>query len=229
MRAYQCEDVAGGRLQLQRLGQIGVAMLHVAHQLGVGDGVAGLHGEGLEQLDILVGERIDATLEHGDTQRWPVGRERRVGSRCEPDLASGGGGDLELRIRHRRLVIESQHDPLTEDLGERRRVSERPQARPRSSERVRSPGPVRVRADLVALDQEDRGPVRPAHFRGVQGDLLEEVGELCPGVGHCTQHAGERGLASEGVRQLRFQIIRHGLSRHPAPRTDPTSFHHGQP
>lgn len=37
---------------------------HLAPLLGCGDGIAGLNGERLQQLNIIIGERLDDVLEH---------------------------------------------------------------------------------------------------------------------------------------------------------------------
>ena len=47
--ADQLENLAGGGLELQRLGQVGVAFLDLAEQPGVVDGDRRLVGERLEQ------------------------------------------------------------------------------------------------------------------------------------------------------------------------------------
>ncbi len=80
----QPEHFGGCRLELQRLRQLGVALLDVGEQPGVRDRVAGLDGERLEQLDLLLGERVDDTLHDGDPQGWVTGGDRDKGRRSVP-------------------------------------------------------------------------------------------------------------------------------------------------
>ena len=55
-RLMTLEHLAGRGLVLERLGQLARARLHLLEQPRVLDGDHGLVGEGLEQLDLLVGE-----------------------------------------------------------------------------------------------------------------------------------------------------------------------------
>src|SRR5262249_44488178 len=84
--ADHAQDVAGGRLRVQRRRQVAVARLQFLEQPYVLDGDDGLVGEGLQKLDVLVGEgtRIlprahrdgsdgDAVAQHGDGERTPEG------------------------------------------------------------------------------------------------------------------------------------------------------------
>ena len=68
--ADDAQDLAGRRLLLQRLGQLAVALLQLLEQPRVLDGDDGLVGEGLQQRDLLVGERLD--LGRADTTIAPM-------------------------------------------------------------------------------------------------------------------------------------------------------------
>ena len=65
--ADDLEDLAGGRLLLQGLGQLAVPSLELLEQADVLDGDHRLVGEGPDQLDLLLGER--APLPPGDGDR----------------------------------------------------------------------------------------------------------------------------------------------------------------
>src|SRR5262249_61172643 len=65
--ADRFEDLSGGGLLRQGLGQVAVAGLQLLEQTHVLDGDDSLIGEGLEQRDLLVGEWVDfgqAKLDH---------------------------------------------------------------------------------------------------------------------------------------------------------------------
>src|SRR3990172_3784784 len=74
------QDVAGGGLLLQRLGQVVVATFQLPEQPHVLDGDDGLIGKGLEQLELLVRERPDLRPEQENRPDWRT-------------LAEQGGGD----------------------------------------------------------------------------------------------------------------------------------------
>ena len=56
-RLMTLQDLARGRLLLQRLGQVAVPLLELLEQPDVLDGDDRLVREGLQQLDLVVGER----------------------------------------------------------------------------------------------------------------------------------------------------------------------------
>ena len=57
--ADDLQHLGGGGLLLQRLGQLARARLHLVEQPHVLDRDHRLVGEGLDQLDLLIGERLD--------------------------------------------------------------------------------------------------------------------------------------------------------------------------
>ena len=64
--ADDAQDLAGGGLLLERGGQVAVARLELSEQAHVLDGDHGLVGEGLEQLDLGVGEQAGLGAAHRD-------------------------------------------------------------------------------------------------------------------------------------------------------------------
>src|SRR5262249_40988351 len=60
------QDLTGRRLLLQRLGQLAVPRLQLLEQPDVLDGDDRLGGEGLEERDLLVGERSPLEAPDGD-------------------------------------------------------------------------------------------------------------------------------------------------------------------
>ena len=111
MRAYQSQNVARRRLQSECVGQL-------APLLRSGRRVPGLDGEGAQELDFVVRERLDCAPRDVDPERRPVTRQREVdgGLRAGEDRRLAGLG---IVIAEGRLIVESQHLPLTEDLGQR--------------------------------------------------------------------------------------------------------------
>jgi hypothetical protein len=72
------EDVASGRLLGQGLGQLDVAHLQFLEQADVLDGDDGLVGEGFEQRDLIVGERLGHQPPyHDDPDRQAFSQQRR--------------------------------------------------------------------------------------------------------------------------------------------------------
>jgi len=64
--ADHAQDVAGGSLLLERLGQIAVALLKLVEQSRVLDSDDGLVSEGLEHRDLAVGKRVHLFLPQSD-------------------------------------------------------------------------------------------------------------------------------------------------------------------
>ena len=75
--ADQPQHFGGCCLQLQRLGEFGIALLDVREQACVRDGVAGLGGERLQQFDLVGGERLDGESECRNADRWSLAPHRR--------------------------------------------------------------------------------------------------------------------------------------------------------
>src|SRR5439155_14007283 len=60
------QDFAGRRLLLQRHGEVAIARLELLEEAHVLDGDDGLVGEGLEEVDLALGEWPDLRAEYGD-------------------------------------------------------------------------------------------------------------------------------------------------------------------
>ena len=73
------QDLAGGRLLLEGLGEVGILGLQLAEQPGVLDGDGRLVGEGLHQGDVTVGERQDLVPVDDDHPEQLVRPEHRDG------------------------------------------------------------------------------------------------------------------------------------------------------
>ena len=73
--ADDAEHLGRRRLMLQRLAQFRVALAEFLEQAHVLDGDHGLIGEGLEQRDLLVGERTNLRTANDDRRRWAHLRE----------------------------------------------------------------------------------------------------------------------------------------------------------
>ena len=86
VRADQFEDLARRRLECERLAELGVAFIDVDQNAGARDRVARLGSECLQQRDLVVGERFDDRLDHGDPDRGPAGGKGNIGARLEPEL-----------------------------------------------------------------------------------------------------------------------------------------------
>ena len=85
--ADDAQDLRRRRLLLQRLGDLGVARLQLLEQPHVLDRDHGLVGEGLQQLDLLVGERAhfrsaNSDGADGSTLAQHRHRERRAPTAC---------------------------------------------------------------------------------------------------------------------------------------------------
>ena len=74
-RCDDAQDVGGGRLLLQCLGQLGVALLQFLEQPRVLDGDDGLVREGLQQCDLLSVNGRTLPTEHPSV---PIGRPSRI-------------------------------------------------------------------------------------------------------------------------------------------------------
>ena len=81
------QDLAGGRLLLERLGEVGVLGLQLGEQPRVLDGDGRLVGEGLHQRDLAVGERPDLV---------PVDEDRPRAAR--PPCSIGIASTVRMRV-----------------------------------------------------------------------------------------------------------------------------------
>src|SRR5262249_33817174 len=82
------QDVAGRRLLLERDAQLGVARLQLGEQADVLDGNDGLVGERLDELDLLVAERLDVASPQSErADRLSVAQHRDREDRAESELA----------------------------------------------------------------------------------------------------------------------------------------------
>ena len=107
------QDLGGGGLLLERLGQLAVARLQLGEQADVLDRDDRLVGEGLEQRDLLVGERANllATDEDGADGR-AVAEQRHgedgpvAGTRLE------GSADREIRLVDGEHIVDVDGSPL---------------------------------------------------------------------------------------------------------------------
>ena len=124
VRADQFEDLARRRLEGERFGEFGVALLDVEQQPGVGDCVAGLCSERFEQFDLVGRERIDRVAEHENADRWPVARERDEHGRSDIRRTRGLDRLGVGRVGDVGLIVECQRDALTKHFRERRVVAE---------------------------------------------------------------------------------------------------------
>ena len=89
---------AGGRLLLQRLGQLAIARLQLREQPHVLDGDDGLVGEGLEQRDLLVGERAGSSVRDDDrADRRALAQQRR--------RETGSGARRSRESAYSRIVV----------------------------------------------------------------------------------------------------------------------------
>ena len=90
------QDLAGGRLLLERLGEVAVPGLQLLEEADVLDGDDGLGGEGLEELDLLVGERAELhAAEQDRADRHPLAQE-----------GSGERGSVAVPLRVGRALRE---------------------------------------------------------------------------------------------------------------------------
>ena len=80
------QDLAGRRLLLERLGEIAVARLELLEQAHVLDGDHRLVGEGLQERDLLVGERPDLARRIAMTPMRAPSRSSGI-ARMRPDAA----------------------------------------------------------------------------------------------------------------------------------------------
>src|SRR5712692_8976443 len=87
--ADDAEDLARRRLLLQGLGKVAVARLQLLEQADVLDGDDGLRGEGLEERDLLVGERPDLCAAKG----------YRPDHRALSEQGDGKGGSMSELVR----------------------------------------------------------------------------------------------------------------------------------
>src|SRR5215468_3668759 len=131
------QDLGGGRLLLQRLGEITVACLQLLEEAHVLDGDDCLVREGLQQRDLLVGEgpRLASGNTDGtDSRTFPVhGHPHRA-----PEPAFPGGRPH--LVRHTRIGFEvSRHDdgPRPDCLTRARELCEGSREYARERRRVR--------------------------------------------------------------------------------------------
>src|SRR6266508_2671742 len=103
--AYDPQDLAGGRLLLERLGEVAVAGFQLLEQADVLDRDHGLVGEGLQELDLLVGESTGLHApDHDDAERDSLSQQRR-GERRPMPIAFGDLSALGVLFARGRLII----------------------------------------------------------------------------------------------------------------------------
>ncbi len=204
VRADQFEDLAGGRLEFERLSELCVALLDVGQEPRVRNGIAGLCSERLQEFDLVGRERVDRVAECEDTDRWPVAREghehRRSDTCCIRGLdrlGVGGIGDLGL-------VVECQRNAFTKHLRQRRVVAEGA-----LETAWFAAGAVSVERDDVSLAHEDSAARRTRELGCPVGDLVQQCCEVAT-PGDSSQHAGQRSFTSQRCPELCFDVVCHG-------------------
>jgi len=70
------QDRGGGRLAVEGVGQVAIARFPLREQADVLDGDHGLAREGLQQRDLLIGERLDDPPRDGDGSQRPAVAEQ---------------------------------------------------------------------------------------------------------------------------------------------------------
>ena len=108
--ADDAEDLGRGRLLLERFGQFAVARLQLVEHPHVLDRDRRLVGEGLDQFDLLRGERPHlGAVDRQGSDRHPVANERRGEARPDP-LAFDRLLDVRILARQveRQEVVEVQ-------------------------------------------------------------------------------------------------------------------------
>ena len=92
------QDFAGRRLLLQRHGEVAIARLELLEEAHVLDGDDGLVGEGLEQLDLAIGEGAGLGAQYRDGADGHALAHHRDEEPASPPGCSGQGPMLEFRI-----------------------------------------------------------------------------------------------------------------------------------
>jgi hypothetical protein len=195
------EDLRGGRLPIERLGELAVASLQLFEQVHVLDRDDRLVGERLQQVDLVVRERLDDASRDGDRADGPA----------VPEHGHGQDG-----AEHAERVHDVRVGVLIHDLHDRRRQDA-------AGRRARAAGPLRERPadrlDLLGgpavlggeMDQFTVEPVNPREIRPAeQGrrsrDRIE--GRLHSGrrARDDAQDLGRRGLPLERLGQRVLQV-----------------------
>ncbi len=194
------EDRPGGRLLLEGLGQLAIPSPELLEQPDVLDGDYRLVGEGLEQLDMLLGERSGlgpadgnganrvSVPEHGDCQKAPSAHDPgqgRIVFRLELDIGNVGDGSIEDRPTSGELAGERRRKDTPGDLqGLRREVVLGHQVNQLSVEAIQ------------AAEQPVAQPHRAAH------DGVEDRLHVRRGSADDPQDLGGRRLLLQGLGQL---------------------------
>ena len=200
--ADDAKDLARRGLLRQRLGEVAVPGSKLLEEAGVLDGDDGLGGEGLEELDLLVGERAElhaaeenrpdrhSLAEQGSGERGPVAEPLGVG-RALRELGAGRGEIVHVDD----LPIDdgSPRHPVAVDRGG---LPDRPEG---------------MGADLghqakhLAVDPEDLGVRHVAEPGSVLDDCLQDWLHLCGRAADDPQDLAGRGLLLEDLGHVAQQ------------------------
>jgi hypothetical protein len=192
---------------LERLGEIAVSVLQLLEEAGVLDGDDGLGGEGLEELDLLVGERAELhSAEQDRPDRYPLAEEGsgKRGSVAVPLRVGGalrelgvGGGEI---VHVDRLPID--HGPPRHPVAvDRCGIPDRPEG----------VGPdLRGEAEHLPLDPEEIRVRHVAEPRGVLDDGFQHRLHVGGGAADDPEDLAGRRLLLETLGQVAQQGAKEG-------------------
>jgi hypothetical protein len=207
--ADHAQDLGGGGLLGEGVGQLPVAGLELGEEAGILDGDDRLVREGLEQGDLLVGERAHlGAPELDDPDRGALAHERRAQEGPEPErpgVHAGLGELVGLRVE----IRDVDGPPLEHGAAADRAARERDPEVGRLVHRA----VVRAVAQVVTVEAEERGVGGAAEAgRALDHRVQDRLQSGRGGTDHL-QDVGGGGLLLEGLGETALQLEAGG---HPA-------------